>query len=70
MITLCKINLFLIIIFIFASVWMKIINIVTLSKPNLYLFFQFMYTILFIILTYLSIRCGYWFLFEYWRWGL
>ena len=70
MITLCKINLFLIILFIFASLWINVANILTSKKPNLQLFFQAMYLILTVTLTFLSIKCGYWLIFEYWGWDL
>lgn len=70
MITLCKIDLFLIIIFIFYSLWIKVMNAVLSDNSALKLLIQFVYLILAIGLTFLSIRCGHWFLFEYWRWGL
>lgn len=70
MILLCKKTLFLLIIFVFYSMWIQVINALMDEKSMLKLFFQVVYLILTIFITYLSIKCGYWIIFEYWRWGL
>lgn len=70
MIILCKIDIFLLLIFIFYSIWLKTIDVLTSKNYSLHAFFMVMYFILTVMITFLSIRCGHWFLFEYWRWGI
>lgn len=70
MITLCKIDLFALIIFIFSSIWIGVINALMPNDSFLKLSFQFAYLLLAIFVSFLSIRCAHWFLFEYWRWGI
>ena len=70
MITLCKIDLFTLIIFIVSSIWIGVLNALAPKDSILKLLFQFAYLLLAIFVSSLSIKCAYWFLFEYWRWGL
>ena len=70
MITLCKIDLFALIIFIVSSIWIGVLNALATKDSILKLLFQLAYLSLAIYVSFLSIRCAYWFLFEYWRWGL
>jgi len=70
MITLCKIDLFALIIFIFSSIWIGVLNALAPKSSILKLLFQFAYLSLAIFVSVLSIECAHWFLFEYWRWGL
>lgn len=70
MITLCKIDLFALIIFIFSSIWIGIPNALAPKNSILKLLFQFAYLLLAIFVSVLSIECAHWLIFEYWRWGL
>ena len=64
MINLCKITLFLFIIFLIYNPWISTLEKL-LSKNSLILMLLTLgYLLLFISLSYLTIRCGYWIIFD------
>ena len=64
MINLCKITLFLLIIFLIYSPWLTTLDKLLSKDSFIRLLLMCGYLLLFISLSYLVIRCGYWIIFE------
>ena len=64
MINLCKITLYLLIIFLIYSPWIVIMKSLLGDKSIFVFLIMCVYLLLFISLSYLVIRCGHWIIFE------
>lgn len=64
MINLCKITLFLFIIFLIFNPWISTLEKLLSKNSLLLLALMTCYILLFISLSYLTIRCGYWIIFD------
>lgn len=64
MIELCKITLYLLIIFLIYSPWISILKDILGKDSFILLLLMCVYLLLFISLSYLIIRCGHWIIFD------